>query len=184
MGGAARGALWDMESRRGQRRALWETQTARGTPGNGVSAPPALPSVWLLLTARLEGGAAPGPILQLGKPRPGRAALGPRPFRPTQPRPQRSPRPPAHGGPCSHRPTASRGSRGLPAPAAPSGPLPPEAPPPARPPIGRRRPVRPALGRELIGRARQPSVFESAAGGRTLGLCVSRSGCSVRRPAE
>lgn len=93
----------------------------------------------------------------------------------------RDPRPTA-GPAATARPRAAvpEDFRLPPRPACP----PPEAPPPARPPIGRRRPVRPALGRELIGRARQPSVFESAAGGRTLGLCVSRSGCSVRRPAE
>lgn len=150
-----------------------------------MNQPASPPRVWLLLTPRLEGGAVPGPILQLGKLRPGRAAqAAPFPLNPVT---------------SAAKPETSGRRRGLqPSPVRPLGEprsgrisdsrLAQRAPSPGSATAGAAShwPLAPRAfrhGRELIGRARQPSVFESAAGGRTPGLRASRSVCSVRRPA-
>lgn len=151
-----------------------------------MNQPASPPRVWFLLTPRLEGGAVPGPILQLGKLRPGERHRPPHPFplnpvtseaepeasgrrRDLQPSPVRP-----LGEPRSGRISDSRLAQRAPSPGS------------ATAGAASHWPLAPGAfrhGRELIGHARQPSVFESAAGGRTPGLRASRSVCSVRRPA-
>lgn len=152
------------------------------------------PHIWLLLTARLEGGAAPGPIFTGGETEtcvsgsqapaftriPGASAAEPE--SPSQRRALRH-RLSASSEPLAFVCSASRITQGLPAPTTPSVSLTPEAQPPACWERGRRRCLPLAVGarayrpgRSLIGHAGQPSVFESAAGGRVPGL---RASCSL-----
>lgn len=106
-----RRVLRKMESRHGPGEVLSEVESPRSTPGYGVPAPRTQPEVmnycasppeWPLLKTRLEGGAARGPIFQLGR-------SGSRSHR-SHPRSKSSPSPlPFQGLPALQRPLRAEG---------------------------------------------------------------------------